>query len=406
MSEPSLLLLRNTLRDAAEDDRTQPPHARAFAAWVQHKNGGRNSLLESLSAEAMAAQGPLRQTAHAAVLGFASSIDSSLTDHFLQSVDWLSARQYFAPGRPLSFEVDGIALLGVAVGLWAANPERSMLGRTWLRELLRRTLQTIRTADWNETLIRTADQLLTAAAEDDFPKDIFPDLCVALCSKNMMRINAAIRADAWDMISRLAAEDMTRAATQVCALAYLLRDTAAVRLEATTIEDVARLLAGVQRSMKRWTWETAPRTPKSSIARWTVENEYHVQDMLWSILAPIFPDLDDEEWLKSLGPHHPRADLAIPSLRLIVEVKFLRRNTASALSDVIQQVAADAATYLQEDGAFQHIIAFVWDNTATTEQHAELRQGLNRIRGVRDAVILPRPQKMMQVTSLQSSERE
>src|ERR1700730_1773369 len=81
---------------------------------------------------------------------------------------------------------------------------------------------------------------------------------------------------------------------------------------------------GVTRSMRRWSWDDVPRTRNSVAARWDIGNEYQVQDMLWAILAPIFPDVDDEEWLKSLGQHRPRTDLAIPSLELIVEGKFLR----------------------------------------------------------------------------------
>jgi hypothetical protein len=151
---------------------------------------------------------------------------------------------------------------------------------------------------------------------------------------------------------------------------------------------------GVTRSMRRWSWDDVPRTRNSVAARWDIGNEYHVQDMLWAILAPIFPDLDDEEWLKSLGQHRPRADLAIPSLELIVEVKFLRPGGKSMFSDVIQEVATDASTYLQDGSDYRHIIAFVWDDAARTEEHAELRQGLLRIRGVFAAIVLPRPSKM------------
>jgi hypothetical protein len=107
-----------------------------------------------------------------------------------------------------------------------------------------------------------------------------------------------------------------------------------VNFNSVSIDNVARMLEGAARSMRRWPWENAPRTLNAVAARWDIENEYHVQDMLWIILAPVFPDLDDEEWLKSLGQHHPRADLAIPSLELIVEVKFpldLGRSICEAL---------------------------------------------------------------------------
>lgn len=118
--------------------------------------------------------------------------------------------------------------------------------------------------------------------------------------------------------------------------------------------------------MRRLAWEVKPRTPRSAVARWIVDNEYHVQDILWIVLAPVFPDLDHEEWLKSLGRHHPRADLAIPSLQAIIEVKLARKDGKS-FSELVQEVAADASTYLQDGSGYTSIIAFIWDDAARTE---------------------------------------
>lgn len=115
--------------------------------------------------------------------------------------------------------------------------------------------------------------------------------------------------------------------------------------------------------------------------------------MLWVVLAPVLPDLADEEWLKSLGQHHPLADLAIPSLRAILGVKLARKDGKS-FSELIQEVAADASTYLQDGGGYASIIAFIRDDAARTEERAELRQGLLRVCGVIDAIVLSRPQKM------------
>ena len=72
----------------------------------------------------------------------------------------------------------------------------------------------------------------------------------------------------------------------------------------------------------------------------------------------------------------------------------MRSGGRSAFTNVVQEVAEDASTYLQEGSGYQYVIVFVWDDAARTEEHAELRQGLMRIRGVRDAIVLPRPSKM------------
>ena len=400
VKEPGLLLVRQTLSEAARDDALQPPHARAFAAWIQRDAGTSSPLLEQLATEAAAADGPSRQTAHVAVLGFASAVSPVFHEAFLAAVGWLMARQFYTAGRPLSFEVDGLGLLGTAVGLRTIDVVEAAPARTWLDALLHRSLQASRPADWNEGLIRAAREVLAVEFLGRNIGEAAPDLQVALSAKSFVQTNAAVRADAWDMISSLSTVDeMTRAAVQLTGMTILLRDTATVRLNATNVEEVGRLLSGVGRSMRRWSWDLKPRTPRSKPAKWEVENEYHVQDMLWSILAPVFPDLDDEEWLRSLGQHHPRADLAIPSLALIVEVKFLRSASPSAFSKIIQEVAADASTYLRDGSPYKHLIAFIWDDTATTEQHPELRQGIMSLTGMRDAIILPRPAKMSQSTA-------
>ncbi len=388
--------LQDSLREAAIDDDRQPPHARTFAAWM-FGTDDRIKILNELAREAASASGAAHQTAHVAVLGYATNIDPAYGEAFAEGLEWLRQRQYFAPGRPLIFEIDGLGLLGTAVGVEYLRNDETAISRAWLTDMLRRSLQAPRPADWNESLIHAAFELVTKSPAHLTSTNLTPDLKTALGAKKLMSVSAADQTAAWDLISQpTTARDMTRAAAQLAAITYLLRETAVMPRVAVSVEDVGRLLRGVQRSMRRWSWEIAPRTPRSGVARWTVDNEYHVQDMLWAILAPHFPDLDDEEWLKSLGQHHPRADLAIPSLELIVEVKFMRSGRAQFQS-VVKEVAADASTYLQEGSGYRHIIAFIWDDEARTEDHAELQQGLTRIPGVRDAIILPRPAKMVRV---------
>ena len=282
----------------------------------------------------------------------------------------------------------------IAVGIVRLEDGDRTSALAWLNNLLHRSLSSQRKSDWNASLIRAA--LAVCSNGDAGVEPAFDDLRTALAAKGLMSSNAASRANAWNLISGLGGPDdgMARAATQLAALVYLLRDASTLRFGSTSVEDVVRVLEGVARSMRRWAWEERPRSARSITARWDIENEYYVQDLLWAVLAPIFPDLDDEEWLKSLGVHHPRADLAIPSLELIIEVKFARSASSSELSSLTQEVAADASTYLQEGSSYKHLVAFVWDNAARTEAHAELRQGLMRLRGVKDAIILPRPAKM------------
>ncbi|WP_337179741.1 hypothetical protein [Hydrogenophaga borbori] len=388
--------LRRTLAAAADDDQQQPPHARAFATWVQLESLGQGSLLRALAEDAANAQGAARETSHVAVLGYAASIHDGFAEPFADGLVWLMARQYFVQGRPLTFEIDGLALLGVAVGLPKLDAATSSAGRSWLEGVLAESVSRSRRLDWNETLIHAAVAVLRQPGGAWTDSKVADDLIVALSAKGLATASEAARANAWTIISSLIGESdgMGRAAAQLAALTTLLRDASTLRPGATSVADVARLLAGVARSMRRWAWDEKPLSKNSVAAHWDVDNEYHVQDMLWAILAPLFPDLDDEEWLKSLGQHHPRADLAIPSLELIIEVKFLRKGGRSVFVEVIKEVAADASTYLQERSGYKHIVAFIWDDEARTEEHPELLQGLTRLRGVDDAIVISRPTRM------------
>lgn len=381
--------LRRTLARAAADDSGQPPQARGFAAWVQQDLPVQLALLKTLAGEA-AGLADQRQSNLVALLGYATTVDASYASGFADGVAWLRQRQYFIAGRAAGFEVNGLALFGVAIGLRTADAGGEAIA--WLKGLLTQSLQQHRPADWNEALIAAAAEGL---GDRSAVGKIAADLRVALAARGVLTAEPATRAEAWDLIAGLTGSDdgMSRAATQAAALGFLVRESSTLRTGTSSIADVANVLSGLNRSMRRWVWESKPRTPRSAIARWVVDNEYHVQDMLWIVLAPVFPDLDDEEWLKSLGQHHPRADLAIPSLRVIIEVKFARKDGKS-FSELIQEVAADASTYLQDGSGYASIIAFIWDDASRTEEHAELRQGLLRVRGVVDAIVLSRPKKM------------
>jgi hypothetical protein len=104
-----------------------------------------------------------------------------------------------------------------------------------------------------------------------------------------------------------------------------------------------------------------------------VDNEYHVQNLLWLLIAPIFPDLIDEDATPKVGPVQPRADIGIPSLRVIVEAKFMRPTDAP--KDMIEQIAEDASLYLVLGSKYDSLIPFIWDDSRRTEHHGEMVRG-------------------------------
>jgi hypothetical protein len=111
--------------------------------------------------------------------------------------------------------------------------------------------------------------------------------------------------------------------------------------------------------------------------------------MLWLLLAPLLPDLIDEESTPKVGPVQPRADIGVPSLRLIVEAKFMRADDPP--KKMVEQIAQDASLYLVAGSKYDKLIPLIWDDSRRTEHHEEMIRGLRQVAGVVDAVIVPRP---------------
>jgi hypothetical protein len=109
-------------------------------------------------------------------------------------------------------------------------------------------------------------------------------------------------------------------------------------------------------------------------------------------LAPLFPDAKYEENKSAVGSVHPRLDIVLPSLRLIIEAKFWRKKDKS--EKIIRELAEDASLYLTAGATYNRILPFIWDDAARTEEHALLASGLKEIDGIVDAVIIPRPARM------------
>lgn len=157
-------------------------------------------------------------------------------------------------------------------------------------------------------------------------------------------------------------------------------------------ERLVHHLERFEHALRRWRWDDTPKTKGRKSVRWIVGNEYHVQDILWLILAPLFPDLEDEENLPSLGQKKPRCDLGIPSLSAIVEVKYVR--SKADFSKVIGEVASDASLYLAKQDRYDKIIVFIYDDSQNNQEHEVCRRGLLEIRGIEGVVIVSRPSKI------------
>jgi len=160
------------------------------------------------------------------------------------------------------------------------------------------------------------------------------------------------------------------------------------------LNDILKFLENIPAGLKRWTWEDAGRTKGAAPVKWSIENEYHVQNLLYVMLAPAFDGISDEENLESVGQKNPRVDLYLPSAHTIIEVKY-RKDNKKSFQALIGEIAEDISLY-RSDPKYKdcQLICFLWDHTRSTQEHAKFKEGVLKMDGIQGCVIVCSPSVM------------
>jgi len=375
---------------------------RALLVWALQEAIPRDNLA-ALAATAATSYSKTRSYHDLAIVGYAAhaaGLNEIEAQTLRKGLSWLCGRSPVIDGEPAPFYTDAVALLGLALGARflaggeAATTSQWMLGfvpqaarlhaiEAWQRCLFSAALHVLGStevpvpSDSDVADIRTALRALSVALPEASEKEIEVDERLTL-----------------DLLKQQATDELpvVRAALRLTAFSWIRRSAPVVVPGRISIPDVCQLLERVPAGLRRWAWDEKPRTKGGEARKWHIDHEYHVQDLLYFLLAPLLPDLKDEEYFASIGQKQPRTDLFVPSMKLIIEVKFLREN--DRVSKVIDEIGSDASLYLKEGTDYSGIVAFVWDDSRRTEEHALLRSGLREIRGILDAVIVARPGRM------------
>ena len=339
-----------------------------------------------------------------AALGFLRHEGLLSTQHsaaFARGLHRLVGRASFIDENPMSFCTDAIALLGIALG--ASKLDDATLKQDvarWLSSFLGRVYNLPRVHDWQRCVFAAVQLRLGLEPALTVPRGAdVGDVRVALRAAGELSGSAA-STDELEALTLVRNQDpetleTCRALIRLAAFKWIQRVTPMILPGRATIDDVASLLRRLPDGLRKWTWEEKSRTSgANAVARkWHIDNEYHVQNLLYTLLASVFPDLCEEENFPSVGHKKPRPDLYIPSLKLIVEVKFVRARTV--FQDIIGEIAEDAGLYLAGGSSYTEIVAFVWDDSRRSEDHALLIRGATALSGVRDAIVVSRPGSMI-----------
>ncbi|MES1950497.1 hypothetical protein S4A8_06548 [Salinisphaera sp. S4-8] len=169
------------------------------------------------------------------------------------------------------------------------------------------------------------------------------------------------------------------------------QDLAVVPPKGWSLGDLLGFLEHIPVGLKRWTWEDVGRTKGAEPVKWPIMNEYHVQNLLYVLLAPVFKNIADEVNLQPVGQKNPRIDLYLPSLHTIIEVKY-RKNMKKSFPALVGEIAEDASLY-RADAKYTEalIVTFLWDCTRATQEHAKFKEGVLKIGGINGCVVVSAP---------------
>jgi REase_DpnII-MboI len=362
-----------------------------FVAWLLPDMVDGEALRANALSVASRLAGAQRTYQDVATLGFAAEcglLDSDGIERLREGLRWMAGRTAHVDGYPADFCTDAVSLLGISLGL--RRLDDSLARPDWIAKTCPISGQ--RADDWQASLIAIAHRVSGAAIErivsDEvrliaFSKGLVgsgPD--VESCHRVLERLRAT-------QLSSISDEEVP---IRLAALKWVEASSPRISIRAATIADVVSVLRAVPSGLQRWTWEDKGKTPKSEPRKWHVDNEYHVQNLAWFLLGSIFPDAQYEEYKSAVATVHPRLDIVLPSLRLIVEVKFWRKGVKS--EEMVRELAEDAALYLTPDAPYDSILPLIWDEGARTEEHAALISGLKKMKGICDVVVIPRPARL------------
>lgn len=277
-------------------------------------------------------------------------------------------------------------VLGISIGIRAI---KSASLKQWLLSLVADGIKFHRSTLFQKFIFVYVANLLDEPIAFDPPKN-FSDyslfelsLTIWLANRGVLQLDemswleeANSQVLSLMLIERIsgAEEDFRYAILLDVALGYLV-----TRSHLPSAELLIKVLKSFEPAMERWQYT------------WLIENESHVQAILWLILRPYFEDIRYEENLPKLGRSGHRYDFGISSIGKLVEVKYIRKH--EDFQKIVHEVGTDAAQ-ITTQSQFREIVVFVYDTTCAVENHHWVKQHLLGFAPVKDAIIASAPSMM------------
>lgn len=365
----------------------------AFCCWIYPNNS--NKVQTILSNDFSVAN-----YNHVAHLGYLITISPEVFDHHK---DQLADGLVRIIGRPANnsstgkapFHNDAIAILGLALGAKYVDNEIKKSLKEWLETFV--DLSNSYITEWKRIIMQASLYILSPNEKHNIQysnKNV--DLQLALKSRGIDCFENIIFDNVYHSIVGETIESQSEvylSAARLQAINFISRHLPAISIAQPTLSELKSLLTNITSGFRRWVWEEKPKTLKSTIQKWNIENEYHVQSLLFFLLAPIFPDIESEFYLEPIGQLNSRADIGLPSLNLIIEVKFLRKSIN--FQKMIEEIASDNSLYFNKNSVYKEkynqMLVFLWDDSKRDHEHHIFSKGVLQLDNIVDCVVISRP---------------
>lgn len=336
---------------------------------------------------------------HLAALGYSLYSDSSLENtEFVRGLCMLSQRQSALESH-ISWPYQPCTVTGLVLGLKALPADKKDTNLVpWLMEIIENTLSSGQLSVFNELFYRYLKFHLGYHVSDAEYKK-----CSTL--EELAFLEIGIIEGAFSLKTKQEADELKRDfmlrlleteptypdAEKAGVIWKAIHDTIIQSLSnpLSPFYDLVLILSRFQDAMKRWRYDTEDK--KTSII-WPVNHEKEVQDIVWLILRPFFVDLVDEETLPKFGHSSHKPDFAIPSQRVLIEVKFAYNK--EDFRRIEKEVMIDSTGYLTNTDSYDKLIIFIYDDSCSIQEHNTTIAALKKIREVEEVIIASRPSQI------------
>ena len=336
-------------------------------------------------------------------LGFSagySQLNDKAKDRFRHSFDMLMQRDPFK-GSHVSFAYQPITIIGLILGTKKVSDDGwQKTASQWLSSIINKRIEKGNLSGFHSMLYCYSRYLLDGTVAElsiDPDEATIEEMSILLWAtkRGIFRNKGSgetLPAIRHQLINLLVRKDIVVDADDKAAMIWIAASetiSADINTYLLSPSYVSAVLSRFEDAMKRW--RNDPDTLKNPI-RWPIISEREVQDILWLILRSYFEDLVDEDALPKIGHKYHITDFAIPSLRLLIEVKYIYKKTE--FKKVEQEIMVDSVAYLSKTQDYDKILVFIYDETSSVQEHGTTKNDLMKIDGIEDVIIVSKPSQL------------